>query len=151
MELIPFLILLQYFLTVTLCSTLQLSRTLLVIAILTNLPATFLSALNLRFVFYFFKRQTHGIRNVKKYNDARKNNTLIWVSNDTTVNQQALYKNATYDFNEIVKRIYVRYIAVDKDGKIGTEIALDGKSTSIKEQRHRGLRRCYTFQLKKEI
>ena len=76
---------------------------------------------------------------------------MIWVSNDTTIDQQTLYKNATYSLNEIVKRIKVRYINADENGTTAVDIELDGKSASIREQRHRPFGRCYTFHPKKEI
>ena len=69
----------------------------------------------------------------------------MWSSNDTTVDQQTLFKNVTYDFDEIVKRIYIRFIKADTNGKTNTEISLTGNSNSIKEQRHRSFGRCYTF------
>ena len=94
--------------------------------------------------------QQHNISSVKDYNDGRARD-LTWRSNDTSVDQQTLFKRATYGFDEIVKRIYVRFIKADKDGNVGekgktyVDIDLTGNFTSIKEQRHRGFGRCYTF------
>ena len=75
----------------------------------------------------------------------------MWSSNDTSVDQQTLFKDITYEFDEIVKRIYVRFIKADENGKSNVDIDLKGSSTSIKEQRHRGFGRCYTFYPEKRI
>ena len=87
---------------------------------------------------------------MKNYNDGR-NGELTWISNDTYVDQQELFKLATYKFTEIVKRIFVRFIQSDKNGKTGTDIALEDNLDSIKEQRHRNFGRCYTFHPEKNI
>ena len=58
---------------------------------------------------------------------------------------------ATYNFTEIVKRIYVRFIQADKNGETNMNIDLKDNFESIQEQRHRGFGRCYTFHPKKEI
>ena len=94
--------------------------------------------------------QEHGILSVKNYNDGRKK-TLTWVSNDTSVDQQKLFKEATYNLTEIVKRIFVRYIQADKNGKTQTNIDFEDNLDSIKEQRHRKFGRCYTFHPEKDI
>ena len=94
--------------------------------------------------------QQHNISNVKEYNNGR-NRDLKWSSNDTSVDQQTLFKNVTYEFDEIVKRIYVRYIKTDENGKANEDIDFKGKSTSIKEQRHRVFGRCYTLYPEKRI
>jgi hypothetical protein len=46
----------------------------------------------------------HGIASKKNYNDARKHN-VTWSSNDTSVSKQELFKNVTYEFDEMVKQI----------------------------------------------
>ena len=93
----------------------------------------------------------HGIQNVRKYNDARYNNSLIWVSNDTAIDQQALFQNVTYNLKDIVKRLYVRYINAGPNAKHSIDIDLDGEVPSVKEQRHRYFGRCYTFHPTKAI
>ena len=65
------------------------------------------------------------------------------------MDQQTLFNDATYNFTEIVKKIYVRFIKADKTGKANANIDLLETSDSIKEQRHRGFGRCYTFQPEK--
>ena len=105
--------------------------------------------------------QEHGISSRKNYNDGRKDRTLTWSSNDSSVDQQELFRDATYNFTEIVKRIYIRFIQADTNGKVGeigkTNLDLKNKTIlednldSIQEQRHRGFGRCYTFYPKKEI
>ena len=79
---------------------------------------------------------------------------MTWTSNDTSVDQQELFKEVTYSFTEIVKRIYIRYINADKNGKTNVNIKdddLENITDSVQEQRHRGFGRCYTFHPKKSI
>ena len=97
-----------------------------------------------------FLSKQHGISPVKKYNDGRKYN-LSWSSNDTNVDEETLFQQATYSLDEIVKRIYIRYIQANADGKTNTVISVDGTSHSFKEQRHRGFGRCYTLHPAPEI
>ena len=94
--------------------------------------------------------QDHGILSRKHYNDGRKR-ALTWISNDTEVNQQQLFRDATYNFTEITKKIYVRYIQADKNGKTNKVIDLENGSKSVKEQRHRGFGRCYTYHPEQSI
>ena len=61
------------------------------------------------------------------------------------MNEETLFQNATYQLKEIVRKIYIRYIQADANGKTNTLISLDGTSESFKEQRHRGFGRCYTL------
>ena len=84
------------------------------------------------------------------YNDARKYN-LTWSSNDTNVDEETLFQQATYSLHEIVERIYIRYIQANSEGKTNTEISVDGTSNSFKEQRHRGFGRCYTLHPERDI
>ena len=93
----------------------------------------------------------HGIQNVRKYNDARYNNSLIWVSNDTAIDQQTLFRNVTYNFKDVVKRLYVRYIKAGQRAKTFIDMDLDGEIPSVKEQRHRYFGRSHTFHPTKEI
>ena len=88
--------------------------------------------------------QQHGIPSVKNYNYGKTRN-LTWTSNDTLVDQQELFKIATYNFTEIVKQIYVRFMQADPNGRTETYIDVKDNSDSIKEQRHRFFGRCYTF------
>ena len=99
-------------------------------------------------LYYLLKE--NGISDVKRYNNAKKYN-LVWSSNDTTVDDESLFQQATYSLAEIVQRIYVRFITADSNGKTATEINLDGRSNSFKEQRHRKFGRCYTLQPEKYI
>ena len=92
----------------------------------------------------------NGISSVKAYNDARKYN-LTWSSNDTNVDEETLFKQATYSLDAIVKKIYIRFISASDEGKTNTIISVDGTSSSFKEQRHRGFGRCYTLHPEKSI
>ena len=76
---------------------------------------------------------------------------MTWSSNDTRVNEETLFKLATYNLTEIVEKIYVRFIAAKDDGTINTWLQLDEESHSVKEQRHRKFGRCYTFDPEKYI
>ena len=97
------------------------------------------------------KFQAHGIPTKKHYNDFRKNN-VSWSSNNESVTDQELFRDVTYEFDEIVKQIYVRFIRRNKTNGVQKishlEDDIDG---SVKEQRHRSFGRCYTFHPKKEI
>ena len=65
---------------------------------------------------------------------------------------QELFKDVTYEFDEIVKRIYVRFIRRNKaNGAQKISHLEDDIEGSVKEQRHRSFGRCYTFHPKKEI
>ena len=76
---------------------------------------------------------------------------MTWSSNDTSVTEETLFQNATYKLDEIVQKIYIRYIQANDDGKTNTLISVDGTSDSFKEQRHRGFGRCYTLHPDKTI
>ena len=92
----------------------------------------------------------HGIESRKFYNDARKNK-ITWSSNDTSVSEQKLFNNVTYEFNEMVKQIYVRFLRADKDGKNRIPHLEHEIDNSIKEKRHRAFGKCYTFHPRKDI
>ena len=62
-----------------------------------------------------------------------------------------MFKLATYNLTEIVEKIYVRFITAKDDGKTNVWLQLDEESHSVKEQRHRGFGRCYTFHPEKYI
>ena len=97
---------------------------------------------------HYFQR--HGIDSKKNYNDGRKNN-LTWSSNDTSVSKHELFTIVTYEFNEMVKQIYVWFLRPDKFGN-NTIAHLEHEiDNSIKEQRHRSFGRCYTFHPRKDI
>ena len=99
-----------------------------------------------------FNFQKHGIASRKHYNNGKNGREISWTSNDTLVDEQQLFIDATYNLTGLLKRIYVRFIRADKDGKINTNIDdLENELDSFKEQRHRTFGRCYTFYPKKSI
>ena len=57
--------------------------------------------------------EEHGISEVKNYNDARNGRVLNWSSNQSSVNESHLFNLATYKFDELVKRIYIRFFEAD--------------------------------------
>ena len=90
-------------------------------------------------------------RTFNSYNDARKNN-VTWSSNNASLTDQELFKDVTYEFDEIVKRIYVRFIRQNKtNGETKISNLQDDIEGSVKEQRHRSFGRCYTFHPRREI
>ena len=50
--------------------------------------------------------QQNGINSIKDYN-YKKIDT--WSSNDSKVSEVELFEKATYNFNELVKRVYIRF------------------------------------------
>ena len=56
--------------------------------------------------------ESHGIPSVKDYNDGRKR-SLNWSSNQTGVNETELFKLATNQFDDLLKRFYVRFFDAD--------------------------------------
>ena len=89
--------------------------------------------------------QENGISSVEHYNDFRKNGTLKWSSDNKTVSDSELFKEATYSFGEIVKSISVRSILEDEKGEIHETLAVNVLTKSVIEQRHRAFGRCYTY------
>ena len=113
--------------------------------------------------------QFHGIPSVKRYNS--KTN-LNWSSNDSEISETKLFDLVTYSFEELVKRVYIRYFRADcvsndhyhefqnKNCKISLFhwFQTDNNSTYkdlttksdimedyITEQRHRPFGKCYTI------
>ena len=58
---------------------------------------------------------------------------------------QELFRQATYNFSEIVKKIEVRFFHADQQGNKRADVNLEDTRNSVQEQRHRNLGRCYTF------
>ena len=54
--------------------------------------------------------QFHGIPSVKRYNDKIN---LNWSSNYSETSESKLFDLVTYSFEELVKRVYVRYFRAD--------------------------------------
>ena len=86
--------------------------------------------------------QRNGIASIKKYN--YKTN-LNWSSNDSGVTQQQLFLEATYNLDEIAKKIQIRFIRADANGTFQTSLDLIDSQSWITEQRHRKFGRCYTI------
>lgn len=58
--------------------------------------------------------QAHGIEEVDRYNYKRD---LNWTSNQTGVTEEQLFELATYRFDELVKRLYIRFFEADVNSK----------------------------------
>ena len=86
--------------------------------------------------------QRNGIASTKKYN--YKTN-LNWSSNDSGVTQQQLFLEATYNLDEIAKKIQIRLIRSDENGTFLKSLDLFNSQKWITEQRHRKFGRCYTM------
>ena len=54
--------------------------------------------------------KAHGIEEIKRYN---YKTDLNWTSNQTDVTEWELFELATYDFDELVKRVYIRFFKTD--------------------------------------
>ena len=50
--------------------------------------------------------EDNGIESIKRYN---YKTDLNWSSNDTSITESELFEKATYNLNELVKRVYVRF------------------------------------------
>ena len=70
---------------------------------------------------------------------------MNWKSNNTNVTQQQLFLDATFSLNEILKKLYIRFIKADDEGKFNEELDLINYHNWITEQRHRKFGRCYTL------
>ena len=100
--------------------------------------------------------QAHGIDSIDNYNAFNRN--LTWSSKNNKVSQQKLFLDATYDFEDIVGEIVIRFIKSAhrnsmpwKASKLwaGNSMAWTAlnatKEFDIVEQRHRKFGRCYTY------
>merc|ERR1719153_962891 len=74
-----------------------------------------------------------------------KNHT--WVSENSTVNPQDIFIEATYSVSDLIQSYYIRTIKADSIGTFGFHIPLersDPEHLIWKEQRHRGFGRCHS-------
>ena len=55
----------------------------------------------------------HGIPSYKHYNREYKDRELKWSSNQTDISESDLFKLATYRFDELVQRFYIRFFDAD--------------------------------------
>lgn len=90
--------------------------------------------------------QTHGIEGIRKYNYKYE---LKWTSNDSNISETELFEQATFGIEELIKRVFVRFLDADDDDDIATVLKLD--KYSLQEQRHRPFGRCYTLHLDKSM
>ena len=86
--------------------------------------------------------QRNGIASIQHYN--HKTN-LNWSSNDSSVTEQQLFLEATYNLDEIAKKIQIRLIRSDENGTFLKSLDLFNSQKWITEQRHRKFGRCYTM------
>ena len=96
------------------------------------------------YLIFFFKilLQRNGIASIQQYN--HKTN-LDWSSNDSSVTEQQLFLEATYNLDEIAKKIQIRLIRSDENGTFLKSLDLFNSQKWITEQRHRKFGRCYTM------
>ena len=62
-----------------------------------------------------------------------------------------MFQDVTYNLTAMVKKLYVRFIRADENGKPSAYIDLENTRETFKEQRHRSFGRCYTFHPNQEI
>ena len=71
---------------------------------------------------------------------------MIWKSNNTNVTEQDIYNQAAYKFKDIVASFRVRSVKTNKKGEYSTYLNFTRTlPPTIKEQRHRGFGKCYTY------
>ena len=56
--------------------------------------------------------EAHGIPDIHQYIDGYNNN-LNWTSNQTDVTEAHLFQMATYEIDEVIKKIFVRFLKAD--------------------------------------
>ena len=59
--------------------------------------------------------------------------------------EQQLFLEATYNLDEIAKKIQIRFIRSDENGTFQKVLDLFNSQKWITEQRHRKFGRCYTM------
>ena len=70
---------------------------------------------------------------------------LTWCSKTANISQQKLFIDATYEVEEIIEEIKMRFMHSNHDSNIFTKLKHFKKNPYIEEQRHRKFGRCYTF------
>ena len=98
----------------------------------------------------------HGIDSIDNYNAVNRN--LTWSSKNNKVSQQKLFLDATYDLEDIVGEIVIRFIKSADRNRMpwkawkvfpGNNMAWTAMNATeeldIVEQRHRKFGRCYTY------
>ena len=85
--------------------------------------------------------QNHGVNSVEDY--IKRN--LTWCSKNAKISDQTLFIDATYEVEEILEEIAIRFIKSNHDSNISTKLRHFKKMPYIEEQRHRKFGRCYTF------
>ena len=88
--------------------------------------------------------QKHGFSDYQQYTLEEVAN-LKWTSNDSSLTPHELFEKVTYELQDIVNSVEIRYLHADKHGVEATVLDLKSLKGSIKEQRHRDFGRCYTF------
>jgi len=86
----------------------------------------------------------HGISPRSAYNDLRKG-PGNWTSSKAGVSRSELFELVTYEPGEIVKEIYVRFNKYNPDVGDNYVKVQEFNSSNMREQRHRGFGRCYTY------
>ena len=86
----------------------------------------------------------HGIESRRQYN--QHNGKIIWKGNNTNVTEQDIYDQAAYRFEDIIIKFKIRSVKTNKKGEYSTYLNFTKTLPStIKEQRHRGFGKCYTY------
>ena len=70
---------------------------------------------------------------------------LTWCSKTAKISDQQLFIDASYEVDEIIEEIALRFIKSNEDRRISTRLSNFKKKPYIEEQRHRKYGRCYTF------
>ncbi len=72
-----------------------------------------------------------------------------WSSNNSEVDEETLFKRATFCVEDIFKSVYIRFFRADeKTGKYNvaySDLTDDSRPDSFMEQRHRPFGRCHTL------
>ena len=76
------------------------------------------------------------------------NYELQWVSNDSRISEQKLFDLATYDFWDLIQKVYVRHFLVDPQGRTSFTVnqeTIRKEDITLIEQRHRTSGKCHTW------
>ena len=71
---------------------------------------------------------------------------MLWKGNDTNITEQEIFDMASYRFEDIVTSFRIRTVKSNANGEYSTYLNFTPTlPPSMKEQRHRGFGKCYTF------
>ncbi len=78
---------------------------------------------------------------------------MVWASNVSGVSEKQLFELVTLSIDELVKRLYVRFMKADLNGATNYNTYDVAKTNPkwIEEKRHRSFGRCYMLHFPEDI